>query len=286
MNINWYPGHMKKALDQMKSQLKLIDVIIELVDARIPMSSSNPILDEIGERKSRLLIFTKEDLADPEVTNLWKKLYRKEKVEFLFSDIRQPNNAKPIIKGIKNVAEEIVFSRKEKGIKSPKIKVMVIGVPNVGKSTLINLLRGKKSAKTGNKPGVTKGQQWIKIDQQIDLLDTPGVLWPKFKSEETGMHLAFTGAIKDDVLDIDTLGLKLIEVLMEKYPENLMKRYDIKELNNKTALETMEAIAMRRGFIMKGQIVDYTKTAEIVLDEFRKGKLGKISLERPVDFDG
>lgn len=281
MQINWYPGHMKKAFDQMQEQLKLIDVVIEMVDARIMRSSTNPLIRTLLGTKPCLLVITKSDLADEKTTQEWEAYLREEQLPFLLLDPRDQTARSTLLRLVKDVASPIFQKRQERGLQSQRLRLMVVGVPNVGKSTLLNMLAGRRSANVGNRPGVTKGQQWIKVDD-FDLLDTPGVLWPKFEDETTGLHLAFTGAIKDEILDTETLALKLVEELHASFPEMLEHRYDL-AVDGKTPLEVMEAIGKRRGFLQRGGFVEYTKVANVLLDEFRKGTIGRISLERPTD---
>ncbi|NLY08959.1 MAG: ribosome biogenesis GTPase YlqF [Tissierellia bacterium] len=285
MNINWFPGHMKKAMDQMKQQLKLIDIIIELIDARNPISSRNPMLSEIAPEKPRVVVITKSDLADEKTTALWEQWFRNEGNKTIRIDPRQRSQINSLIKVTNDAAKELFEKRKDKGWSSQRLRLMIIGVPNVGKSTLINMLAGKKSANVGNKPGVTKGQQWIKVGNEYDLLDTPGVLWHKFSEDWMGYNLAFTGAIKDDILDRETLALKLIEELLFEYSNNLEDRYKIEITIDDKPIDVMEKIASKRGFVSKGGMVDYNKTANVVLDEFRKGLFGGISLEKPGQYD-
>ena len=277
MNVQWYPGHMTKARRQMQEDIKLIDLIIELVDARVPFSSRNPDIDELGKNKFRLILLNKSDLADEEQNAAWKK-YFEEKGFFVVSvDSRKGSGMKAIQNVIREACKEKTERDRKRGIKNRPIRAMVVGIPNVGKSTFINTFAGKACAKTGNKPGVTKGKQWIRLNKGVELLDTPGILWPKFEDQEVGIRLAYIGSIKDDVLNMEELSLSLIEYLRGNYQGCLEKRYGISEEGS--TLEIMEAIARARGCLKKGEELDYGKTAGILFDDFRSGRLGKITLE-------
>ena len=239
LHINWYPGHMKKTKEMVQNNLKLVDVVIELLDARIPLSSKNPEIDKLAHNKPRVVVLNKSDLSDRAKLNKWISYY---------------------------------------------LRVMIVGVPNVGKSSLINKLTGRKSTQTGDRPGVTKGKQWVRLKGNLELLDTPGILWPKFEDQKIALNLAFTRAIKDEILDIDTLGLKFIEKMSEIEPEKLKARYKLDSLGEEP-LETMEMIGRKRGFILGRNELDYTRIAKTVLNEFREGKLGQITLEVPEDIE-
>ncbi|MDD4725618.1 MAG: ribosome biogenesis GTPase YlqF [Tissierellia bacterium] len=280
MNINWYPGHMKKTREAIQKNLSLVDVVFELLDARIPYSSQNPVIDSIVKDKPRIIILNKSDLANDKSNSLWQNHYRDSDVPSILFNSLSGKGVENILKLASEVLKDKRKSYEDRGVINRPIRAMILGIPNVGKSTLINTLSGRKGTRTGNKPGITKVNQWIKIKGSLELLDTPGILWPKFEEEVVGLNLAFTGAIKDEILDTETLALKLIEVLMNIAPESLMKRYNI-ELQNATPLEIMESIANRRGCILKRGEFDYTKTSNIVLDEFRKGVIANITLELP-----
>ncbi len=284
MNINWYPGHMKKTIDSLKSSLKLVDVVAELVDSRIPISSRNPLIDEILDDKPRIILMNKMDLSDENENKKWMEYFKKEGHETVMINSVTGYGVKNIEKACRSQLKEKFEKNKEKNILSDKIRLMIVGIPNVGKSTLINRLAKKKSAKVGNRPGVTRHNQWIKTSGNMELLDTPGVLWPKFEDKLTGLNLAYTGAIKDEIMDVDNLAFSLIETLQKIDPKILSNRYNI-DTDNKATLEIMDEIALRRGAILKGNEIDYTKTANIILDEFRKGVLGKITLEKVEDID-
>ena len=279
MNVQWYPGHMTKAKRQMQEDIKLIDLIIELVDARVPLSSRNPDIDELGKNKSRLILLNKSDLADERQNEAWKTYFQAKGFYVVKVDSRNGSGMKAINNVIQEACKEKIERDRRRGIKNRPIRAMVVGIPNVGKSTFINTFAGKACAKTGNKPGVTKGKQWIRLNKNVELLDTPGILWPKFEDQSVGLRLALIGSIKDDILNIDELSLELIQILREEYPGVLKERYGMEEEG--TPAEMLEKIALNRGCIKKGNEVDYAKAAALVLDEFRTGKLGKISLEKP-----
>ena len=280
MNINWYPGHMKKTRESIEKNLSLVDVVFELIDSRIPNSSQNPVIDNILGNKPRIIIMNKADLSDSSTNKQWQDYFNQKGITSILFDSLSGRGIDKLLSLSKEVTEEKRVAYEKRGVINRPIRAMILGVPNVGKSTIINTLAGRKSAKTGNRPGVTKINQWIKIKGVLELLDTPGILWPKFEDEEVGLNLAFTGAIKDEILDTDTLALRLLEKLIYISPELLEDRYNI-ELENKTPLEIMEAIAAKRGCLIKGGEIDYTKASNIILDEFRKGIIGNITLELP-----
>ena len=275
-NINWYPGHMKKTRELIQENLKAVDAVIEIVDSRIPVSSRNPIIDELVSGKPRIIVLGKADLADPDETARWQeKLSAGEGIRRVMAlNLQSGENIKRLLKALE--AEQ---QRRNEGrsVKRP-LRIMIVGVPNVGKSSLINRLTGKRSAQTGDKPGVTKGKQWLTLSNGMQLLDTPGILWPKFEDPEVGLDLAFCGSIKDDILGVQDLGFELIRVLGERYPDQLMERYKLDEISE-DPLENMDNIARKRGFIMSGRRIDYERTGRTVLDEFRGGKIGRITLE-------
>ncbi|WP_026893869.1 ribosome biogenesis GTPase YlqF [Clostridiisalibacter paucivorans] len=280
MNINWFPGHMKKTRELLKSNLKLIDVVIELLDARIPMSSKNPEIDSILGDTPRVVVLNKSDLSNNRANNMWMQYFNSKGEDVILANSIKNKGIKEIIDLTNKKAFDKLERLKKRGVKNRAVRVMIVGIPNVGKSTLINGLAGKKSAKTGNRPGVTKGKQWIRLKGNIEMLDTPGILWPKFEDKKVALNLAFTGAIKDEILDIETLGLKLIERLLALSPESLINRYNI-DVEEKTPLEIYDEIAIKRGCILKGNNIDYTRVSHIILDEFRRGKMGAITLELP-----
>ena len=277
MNIQWYPGHMTKAKRQMQEDLKLIDLIIELVDARVPLSSRNPDIDQLGQNKSRLILLNKADLADDRQNEAWKEYFQSRGFYVVKVDSRNGAGMKTIQNVIQEACKEKIERDRRRGIKNRPIRAMVAGIPNVGKSTFINTFAGKACAKTGNKPGVTKGKQWIRLNKNVELLDTPGILWPKFEDQLVGIRLACVGSIKDDILNIEELALWLLEKLKKDYPGFLEKRYGISEEGS--PLETLEAIAKARGCLKRGEELDYVKASGLIFDDFRGGKIGRITLE-------
>ncbi|WP_053957504.1 ribosome biogenesis GTPase YlqF [Inediibacterium massiliense] len=281
--INWYPGHMKKTKELIQQNLKLVDVVVELLDARIPLSSRNPQIDDIVSKKPRVIILNKSDLANTNQTRKWMEYFKSKGLCAVSVNTMNGLGFNELTQAIHDAFKEKANQMIEKGMKVRPVRVMIVGVPNVGKSSLINRLTGKKSAKTGNKPGVTRGKQWVRLKGNIELLDTPGILWPKFEDQNVGLKLAFTGAIKDDILDIETIALRLIEFLSENYPDDLMERYKLDELDEQ-GIDNMDKIAKKRGCILSGGRIDYTRVANIVIDEFREGKIGRITLETPNDF--
>lgn len=279
MNIQWYPGHMTKAKRMMQENIKLIDVVIELVDARIPLSSKNPDIDSIAGNKSRVILLNKVDLADEIITQVWKKWYE-EKGFFVHTvNSKTGYGVKNVTAIIKEACKEKIERDKKRGIKNRPVRAMIVGIPNVGKSTFINSFAGKACAKTGNKPGVTKGKQWIKLSKEVELLDTPGILWPKFDDKQVGINLALIGSINDDILNMDELSLELIAYLKKYYSETLLKRYNVDCDKEPSAI--LGEIAKARGCIIKGGELDYSKAAKLLVEEFKNGHLGRISLEVP-----
>lgn len=282
LHINWYPGHMKKTKDLVRDNLKLVDVVVELLDARIPFSSKNPDIDKLAGNKPRVVILNKSDLADRSKLDRWIKYYKDRGIKAIPIDTMKGIGLNKLIDECKNVTKEKMDSLKEKGRKERPIRIMIVGVPNVGKSSIINKLTGRKSTVTGDKPGVTKGKQWVRLKGNLELLDTPGILWPKFEDQDVALNLAFSRAIKDEILDIETLALKLIGKLMDIEPDKLKTRYKLEELGH-SDIETMDMIGRKRGFITGRKELDYTRIATTVLNEFREGKIGKITLEVPED---
>ena len=278
MNVQWYPGHMTKAKRQMQEDVKLIDLIIELVDARVPLSSRNPDIDEIGKNKARLILLNKADLADEAQNEAWKAYFQEKGFYVVKVDSRNGAGMKLVQNVIQEACKEKTERDRKRGIKNRPIRAMVAGIPNVGKSTFINTFAGKACAKTGNKPGVTKGKQWIRLNKNVELLDTPGILWPKFEDQEVGKRLAFIGSVKDDILNMEELALELISYLCKNYPGALEKRYNIAEEG--LPVEILGEIAKVRGCLKKGEELDYTKATGILFEEFRSGKIGRITLER------
>lgn len=281
MSINWYPGHMKKTKDLIQNNLKLIDVAIELMDARIPISSRNPQFDELLRGKKRVIALNKSDLADPQKTRLWIEYFAKQGIKAIPIDSLNGQGVTQLVNEIKIECKAQIDKALNQGRLVRPIRAMIIGIPNVGKSSLINKLAGKSAAVTGNKPGVTKGKQWIRINKEIELFDTPGILWPKIEEDMQGIKLACSGAIKDQILNIEDIAFHLIQMLMVQYPEQLKERYKFEE--EMEPVEIMEWIGRKRGCLLKKNEIDYEKVARIVLDEFRKGTIGKMSLEIPND---
>ena len=284
MNYQWYPGHMTKARRMMQENIKLIDLVIELVDARIPISSRNPDIDELGKGKSRIILLNKSDLADPVWNKKWVEYFAAKGMGVLEINSRTGMGIKSIQGLVQEVCKEKIERDRKRGIVNRPVRAMVVGIPNVGKSTFINSFAGKACAKTGNKPGVTKGKQWIRLNKNVELLDTPGILWPKFEDQTVGLKLALIGAIKDEILNIDELSLELIKVLTAYYPGALQARYGTEEQAiDETAApaEILRGIAENRRCVAKGDEIDYSKAATLLIDEFRSGKLGRITLERP-----
>ncbi|MFF2155634.1 ribosome biogenesis GTPase YlqF [Paenibacillus chitinolyticus] len=289
MTIQWFPGHMTRARRQIEDKLKLIDVTIELLDARIPMSSRNPMVDDILKGKPRLVLLNKTDLADPAITAEWVKFFTDRGLKTLAIDANTGTGVKEILPKCKELMSAKIESQLRKGINPRAIRGLIVGIPNVGKSTLINQLAGRKIANTGDKPGVTKGQQWIKFGTDMDLLDTPGILWPKFDDQNVGMKLAATGAIKEEILHLDDIAFHTIRYMSEYYGERLKERYGIEEIpedseNPNEVIEVMEAIGRKRGAIISGGRVDLEKTSLLFLRELRSGKLGRVSLEVPAEY--
>ena len=274
-HINWYPGHMKKTRELIAENLKMVDIVIEVIDARIPVSSRNPIIDELVKNKRRLIILNKSDLSDPKANEAWAETFKKQGNLVLTMNCMTGIGVGQLYKLLSRLQDE----KNEGQLRKKSLRMMIVGVPNVGKSSLINRMTGKKSAKTGDRPGVTKGKQWLGLENGMQLLDTPGILWPKFEDPQVGLNLAFCGSIKDEILDTARLALELIKVLQRDYPQLLRERYKLDELDE-DALVNMEAIAAKRGFILSGKRVDYERCARTVLDEFRGGKIGNITLEK------
>ena len=274
-HINWYPGHMKKTRELIAENLKMVDIVIEVIDARIPVSSRNPIIDELVKSKRRLIILNKSDLSDPKANEAWAETFKKQGNLVLTMNCMTGIGVGQLYKLLSRLQDE----KNEGQFRKKSLRMMIVGVPNVGKSSLINRMTGKKSAKTGDRPGVTKGKQWLGLENGMQLLDTPGILWPKFEDPQVGLNLAFCGSIKDEILDTASLALELIKVLQRDYPQLLKERYKLDELDE-DALVNMEAIAAKRGFILPGKRIDYERCAHTLLDEFRGGKIGNITLEK------
>lgn len=278
--IQWYPGHMARARREIGEAVKLVDVVFELIDARIPIASRNPILNEIIGDKPRVIVLNKADLADKEATQKWVKYFSGENQIAVIADSNQGKGIKEATEAVYKLMADKIDKQAQKGRTGAGIKAMIVGIPNVGKSTFINKASKKQSAEVGNKPGVTRKNQWVRLNENINLLDTPGVLWPKFDDEKLARHLAYIGTIKDEILDTDELALRLIEELVEKHKKELYARYKISEdFEYDMSYEIMDEIGKKRGCLVRGGEIDYTKVANIVLDEFRTGKIGNFTLE-------
>ena len=290
MNIQWYPGHMTKARRAMKEDIKLVDLVIELVDARIPYSSRNPDIDELAAGKARMILLNKADLADEEAVRGWAALFEEKKLHAVCIDARNKGSLKQVQGAVAQACKEKTERDRRRGIMNQPIQAMVEGIPNVGKSTFINSFAGKACAKTGNKPGVTKGNQWNRLNKTLELLDTPGILWPRFEEEMVGVHLALIGSINDQILDKEELACRLINILGERYPEVIPQRYGSEAQaasaagGGQEALAVLAEVARKRACLLKGGELDIPRAAALLLDEFRGGKLGRISLERAEDF--
>ncbi|MFY0542823.1 ribosome biogenesis GTPase YlqF [Brevibacillus sp. H7] len=284
MTIQWFPGHMAKARRQVTEKLKQIDVVIELLDARLPLSSRNPMIDEIVSGKPRLILLNKADLADPAVTEEWMQYFREQGIRTLPIDALSGKGVNKLPTMCQELAADMLNKRAERGMQARAIRIMILGIPNVGKSSLINRLAKRSVAQTGDRPAVTKAQQWVKMGDTLELLDTPGILWPKFEDQMVGLRLAASGAIKDELIDFTEVALFVIRYMMHYYPERLVERFKLKELPE-DRIRMLEEIGKKRGCLVSGGEIDYDKAAEIFLRELRSGKLGTISLERPADWE-
>ena len=283
MNIQWYPGHMTKTRRQIQADLKQVDLVAEIIDARIPISSRNQDIDELVGEKPRLIVLNRADQADPAMNKAWSDWFRQKGWSVLETNARDGKGVGQFSAAIKTALKEKLEQWKAKGLVGRPVRAMVVGVPNVGKSTFINQVAKKKSAKAGNKPGVTRGKQWVSVDAGLELLDTPGILWPKFEDETTGIHLAFTGAVKDEIMDLETLACHLIEILAKRYPQALLERFKVEVDPEQPGWELLEQCGRKRGFLISGGEVDTERMARILLDEYRSGKLGRITFESPQD---
>lgn len=279
MHVQWYPGHMTKAKRMMQENMKLIDLIIELADARIPESSRNPDIDELGKNKSRVILLNKADLAEESWNKAWAEYYREKGYLAVNVNSRKNGTMKPVQEVIREACKEKIERDRRRGILNRPVRAMVVGIPNVGKSTFINSLAGKACAKTGNTPGVTKGKQWIRLNRQVELLDTPGILWPKFEDQQVGMMLAFIGSIKDELLNTEELATELILRLNQDYPGVLERKYQI--IADQDPYAVLERIAKSRHCLLRGNELDTEKAALLMLDDFRSGRLGRLTLEYP-----
>ena len=280
MNIQWYPGHMTKTRRQIEADLKQVDAVCEIVDARIPMSSRNPDIDSICGNKPRIIVLNRMDLADPAATKKWAAFFKNKGMAVLSTDCKTRKGIADFTPAARIACKEKMERDAARGMNRP-LRVMVVGIPNVGKSTLINQISGRKGAKAENRPGVTRGKQWVTVDGGLQLLDTPGILWPKFEDPNVGMMLAYTGAVKDDIMDLEELACRLMELLHKYYPQALLERYKVEAPAGTPGWELMELAGRKRGYLVSGGEVNTERMARVLMDEFRGGKLGKFTLEMP-----
>lgn len=283
MNVQWYPGHMTKAKRQMQEDIRLVDLVIELVDARVPMSSRNPDIDELAGQKSRMMLLNKSDMADPAITEKWTDYFETQGFQVLAVNSLKQTDMKQINEYVQCACAEKIEKDRKRGIRNRPVRAMVAGIPNVGKSTFINTFSRKGAAKTGNKPGVTRGRQWIRLSNTLELLDTPGILWPKFEDPEVGIKLALIGSIRDEILNTEELSLELIRILMERYPGTIETFYGITIDPQDLPVKILEQVALARGCIGKGGSCDYARAASMMLENFRNGKTGRFTLETPAE---
>ncbi|MCI7790951.1 MAG: ribosome biogenesis GTPase YlqF [Lachnospiraceae bacterium] len=276
-NYQWYPGHMTKAKRMMQEDIKLIDLVIEVVDARIPLGSRNPDIDELGANKARIVLLNKSDLSDTRQNKLWMEYFTKQGIHALEINSKTGAGIKAIQGVVQEACKEKIERDRKRGIINRPVRAMVVGIPNVGKSTFINSFAGKACTKTGNKPGVTKGKQWIRLNKGLELLDTPGILWPKFEDQTVGLHLAMIGSMNDEIIHLDELAYELIKFVTKEYPGILKARYDIEEQED--AYETLKAICVSRRCYLKGEELDIMKASSLLVEDFRSGRLGRITLE-------
>lgn len=280
-NYQWYPGHMTKAKRMMQENIKLIDLVIELVDARIPLSSRNPDIDELGKNKSRIILLNKSDLADTRKNKQWMEYFVDKGYYALEMNSKTGAGIKSVQGVVQEACKEKIERDRKRGILNRPVRAMVVGIPNVGKSTFINSFAGKACAKTGNKPGVTKGKQWIRLNKGLELLDTPGILWPKFEDQIVGLHLAMIGSMNDEIIHLDELAYELIRFLRVEYPGLLEKRYAIEITKEQDAYDTIKSVCISKKCFLKGEELDIMKASAMIVDDFRNGKIGKITLEMP-----
>ncbi len=283
MNIQWYPGHMTKTRRNMQEDIKLVDAVCELLDARIPLSSRNPDIDELCRNKPRLVILNRIDLSDPDATKRWSDYFQKQGLAVLRTDCKSRKGIDRFVPAVRGLLAEKLQHYAERGFVSKPLKLMIVGIPNVGKSTFINQIAGRKGAKAENRPGVTRGKQWVTVDRGLLLLDTPGILWPRFDDEEVGRRLAYTGAVKDTVLDTETLACHLIQLLWRRYPEALRQRYRIEAGEAATGYELLDIAARNRGFLLAKNETDTERMARVLLEEYRSSKIGRFTLEEPTE---
>ncbi len=285
MNIQWYPGHMTKTRRMIAENQKYVDAVAEVIDARIPIASRNPDIDELVGSRPRVVVLNRADQADPAGSRAWGAWFRSRGISVLECDARSGAGVKKFSSVMRGALSEQIAKWKEKGLVGRPVRAMVVGIPNVGKSTFINRVAGRRSARASDRPGVTRGKQWITVDRGLELLDTPGILWPKFEDETIGLHLAFTGAVRDAVMDVETLAFHLIELLALRCPDALEARFRVVPEKGMTGWDLLELGARKRGFLLSGGEVDLERMANILLDEFRGGKLGRITLELPEDLE-
>ena len=283
MHFQWYPGHMTKAKRMMQEDIKLIDLVIALVDARIPISSRNPDIDELGKNKARLILLNKSDLAEEKQNDAWVEYFKNKGFSVVKVNSRKGGGIKSIQGVIQEACKEKMERDRKRGILNRPVRAMVVGIPNVGKSTFINSFAGKACAKTGNKPGVTKGKQWIRLNKNVELLDTPGILWPKFEDQTVGLRLAFIGSIKDELINVEELAAELIQFMKQKYAGVLAEKYTIEEVED--PYKCLQFIAESRHCLLKGNELDTVKASVLLIDDFRNGRLGRLTLEFPEDFE-
>jgi ribosome biogenesis GTPase A len=285
MSIQWFPGHMAKARRQIEERLKQVDIVIELLDARLPLASRNPMIDDIVANKPRLVLFTKGDMADDAITKDWIAYFHEREIPVLSIDARTGKGVSQIAVKCEQILAPLFATRQKKGIVSKRMRAIVLGIPNVGKSSLINRLAGRSATVTGDRPGVTKAQQWIRVGKQLELLDTPGILWPKFEDPLVGMRLAMSGAIKDNILPTEEVALYTLKYMSEHYPTLLEDRYKL-TLAEQTPVELLDEIGKKRGCLLRGGEIDWEKAADIIMSDLRSGRLGRVSLETPSDYEG
>jgi len=285
MNIQWYPGHMTKTRRMMEENLKLVDAVCEILDARIPVSSRNPDIDVICGNKPRMIILNRIDMADPGMVKTWTEYFKKKGMAVIQTDCKSRKGIQTFVPAVRSLLKEKLQRYEEKGQIGRPLKIMIVGIPNVGKSTFINQVAGRKGAKAENRPGVTRGKQWVTVDMGLLLLDTPGILWPKFEDPQVGIRLAYTGAVKDDVLDVETLAFHLMEMLAKRYPDALRERYKIEIPEEIDGYELLQLAGRKRGFLISGGEIDTERMARVLLEEYRSCKLGRFTLEGPEQYE-
>lgn len=284
MNIQWYPGHMTKTRRQMEADLKQVDAVCEILDARIPVSSRNPDIDSICGNKPRIVILNRMDLADPDATKQWVAYFRSKGMAAITTDCKTKRGINEFQPAVRSVLKEKIERDQARGMKR-SLRVMIVGIPNVGKSTLINQISGRKGAKAENRPGVTRGKQWVTVEGGLLLLDTPGILWPKFEDPNVGLALAFTGAVKEDVIDVEELACRLFSLLWQRYPHAVKARYGIDMPEDAQGYELLEAAGKKRGYLLARGEINTERMAKVLVDEYRSGKLGRLTFEMPEDME-